>query len=151
MDAVADPGFPWGGGVNSPGGANIRYCQIFPKTAWNWMNLDHQAGGARPSRPLSSATGMVLLLLHECSLSSVDNQRWGWHSNPTCCFKVFFELPDLTGGGDVKLLEWARALILVSFPLRLHPMSHLVVIPLPNIFCFWLSSLSWYILKWVVT
>ena len=31
---VADPGFPRGGGANSPGGdANIQFCQIFPKTA----------------------------------------------------------------------------------------------------------------------
>ena len=37
---VADPGFPWGGGANPPGGANIQFCQIFPKTAWNWKNLD---------------------------------------------------------------------------------------------------------------
>ena len=34
---------PWGH-------ANIRFCQIFPKTAWNWKNLDPQ-GGARSSRP----------------------------------------------------------------------------------------------------
>ena len=44
--SVADPGFPPGGGANSPGGANIRFCQILPKTAWNWKNLDPQ-GGAR--------------------------------------------------------------------------------------------------------
>ena len=31
--SVADPGFPRGGGPNSPGGAKIRFCQIFPKTA----------------------------------------------------------------------------------------------------------------------
>ena len=31
--AVADPGFPRGGGANPPGGANIRFCQIFLKTA----------------------------------------------------------------------------------------------------------------------
>ena len=32
--SVADPGFPRGGGANSPGGgANIRFCQIFPKSA----------------------------------------------------------------------------------------------------------------------
>ena len=45
-----DPGFPRGGGANSPGGggANIRFCQNFPKTAWNWKNLDPQGGGARP-------------------------------------------------------------------------------------------------------
>ena len=29
---VADPGFPWGD-VNPLGGANMRFCQIFPKTA----------------------------------------------------------------------------------------------------------------------
>ena len=31
--AVVDPGFPQGWGANSPGGTNIRFCQIFPKTA----------------------------------------------------------------------------------------------------------------------
>ena len=32
--SVADPGFPRGGGANSRGGgANIRFCQNFPKTA----------------------------------------------------------------------------------------------------------------------
>ena len=46
---VADPGFTRGGGANSPGGANIRFCQFFPKTAWNWKNLDPgEGGGARP-------------------------------------------------------------------------------------------------------
>ena len=28
---MADPGFPREGGANSPGGANIRFCHIFPK------------------------------------------------------------------------------------------------------------------------
>ena len=31
--AVANPGFPRGGGVNPRGGANIRFCQISPKAA----------------------------------------------------------------------------------------------------------------------
>ena len=31
--AGADPGFPIGGGANPLGGANIRICQIFRKTA----------------------------------------------------------------------------------------------------------------------
>ena len=26
---------------------------------------------------------MILLLLYECSLNGVDNQRWWGHSNPT--------------------------------------------------------------------
>ena len=34
-NAVADLGFPRGGGANPPGGPNIRFCQIFRKTAWN--------------------------------------------------------------------------------------------------------------------
>ena len=49
MSSVADLGCPRGGGANSPGGggANIRFCQNFSKTAWNWKNLDPK-GGARP-------------------------------------------------------------------------------------------------------
>ena len=31
--SVPDPGFPRGGGANLPGGANIRFCRIFPNTA----------------------------------------------------------------------------------------------------------------------
>ena len=31
--SVADPGFARGGGANSPGGANIRFCQNFPNIA----------------------------------------------------------------------------------------------------------------------
>ena len=49
---MADPGFPLGGG------ANILFCQIFPKTAWNWKNLD--PGGTHPSCPhLRSATEYI--------------------------------------------------------------------------------------------
>ena len=36
----ADPGFPVGGDANPPGGgANIWFCQILWKTAWNWGNF----------------------------------------------------------------------------------------------------------------
>ena len=31
------------------GGVNIRFCQNFPKTAWNRKNLDHRGGGGRTS------------------------------------------------------------------------------------------------------
>ena len=31
--SVADPGFPRGGGANSPGGRQHTTCPIFPKTA----------------------------------------------------------------------------------------------------------------------
>ena len=50
--SVADPGFSPGGGVNSPGGANIWFCQIFSKTAWNWKNLGPRGGGASLAPPL---------------------------------------------------------------------------------------------------
>ena len=32
--------FPEEGAPTSRGGANIQFCQNFPKTAWNWKNLD---------------------------------------------------------------------------------------------------------------
>ena len=32
--------FPEEGAQTLQGGANIWFCQIFPKTAWNWKNLD---------------------------------------------------------------------------------------------------------------
>ena len=37
--------------LRGEGGANIRFCQIFLKTAWNWNNLNAEGGG-RSSRPL---------------------------------------------------------------------------------------------------
>ena len=45
---MADPGFPRGGGANSKGGCeNYNLANFFPKTAWNWKNLDSKEG-ARP-------------------------------------------------------------------------------------------------------
>ena len=53
--------FPRGGAPTLGGGgvADIWFCQIFPKTAWNWKNLD--PGGPPLALPLRSATGCVLL------------------------------------------------------------------------------------------
>ena len=42
------------GAATLPGGANIRFCHISPKAAWNWRNLDPQEG-ARLSCPLLRA------------------------------------------------------------------------------------------------
>ena len=39
----------------SEGAVNTRFCQIFPKTAWNWKNLDPQGGCASLAPPLRSA------------------------------------------------------------------------------------------------
>ena len=62
---VADPGFPRGGGANSPwGGANIRFCQIFPKAAWNWKNLDPRGGAASKILLCRSATANKTTVNH---------------------------------------------------------------------------------------
>ena len=62
--SVADPGFARGGGANSRGCANTRFCQHFPKTARNRKNFDAQVkGGARGCEgrsPLRSANGIVI-------------------------------------------------------------------------------------------
>ena len=49
---VVDPGFPRSGGANPPGGANLRFHQIFLKTGRNWKNLD--GGGECALAPLRS-------------------------------------------------------------------------------------------------
>ena len=53
---VADPGFPRGGGTNPKGGAPTYYlANLFQKLHEN-EEIMGQRGGARPLRPLRSAT-----------------------------------------------------------------------------------------------
>ena len=69
------------------GGANIRFCQIFPKTAWNWKNLDPRGGGARPKfyyvdpplvmNTLLLCTLVVLVAMEEEQTPVVTRQRNG--------------------------------------------------------------------------
>ena len=67
---MADPGFPRGGAPTSRGGggANIRICQIFPKTAWNWKNLDPPGGGSLVPPPIRHwyCISIKFLLCLEC-------------------------------------------------------------------------------------
>ena len=61
--AAADPGFPRGGGGGCQlprGGTNIRFCQIFPKTAWNRKNLGARGGRGAPCASPKSATELRL-------------------------------------------------------------------------------------------
>ena len=44
--------FPEVGRQPSRRGVNIRFCQIFPKTAWNWKNLDPRGGRVFLAPPL---------------------------------------------------------------------------------------------------
>ena len=81
---MEDPGFPRGGGANSPGGgANIRFCQIFPKTAWNWKNLDR--GGASKILLCRSATALYIL---KTSISGSRRIYWHTFSHRTVFFKI---------------------------------------------------------------
>ena len=62
---------------NPPGGANIRFCQIFPKTAWNWKNLDHGRGRASLATPLDPPMVTLSLcdipLLHTCKFKHLPH------------------------------------------------------------------------------
>ena len=95
---VADPGFPQDGGANPPGGANIRFCQFFTKTAWNWKNLDLGASLMPPlqcysqscqphgSQPFHDLTGNIPSF---------------HHSNPEA-----FNGRTASGGGSNRQLFW---------------------------------------------
>ena len=52
------------------GGANIRFCQIFPKTAWIWKNLDPQGGRASKILLCRSATDKALYFILLSALRS---------------------------------------------------------------------------------
>ena len=71
--SVAEPGFPRGGSAYPPGGANIRFCQIFPKTAWNWKNLDRGASPLDP--PLLIGLQRKFIVVKVCQ-SHHQNLTW---------------------------------------------------------------------------
>ena len=56
---MADPGFPRGGGANSPGGCQHTILPKFPKNCIK--SKEFGPGGASPAPPLRSATGLVYL------------------------------------------------------------------------------------------
>ena len=58
---VADPGFPRVGVPALRGSANIRFCQIFPKTSWNWKNLDRSLAPPPIDPPLYHVVVLSLL------------------------------------------------------------------------------------------
>ena len=65
MSAVADPGFPWGGGgANSRGGAPTYYLANFSrKLHENKEILGPRGGGASLAIQCRSATGLIVLFL----------------------------------------------------------------------------------------
>ena len=76
LTAVADPGFSRGGGANS----KISYylANFFPKTAWNWKNLD--PGGTRPWRPpldppMNCSQGLKSISLTGCQCAMIEAKQ----------------------------------------------------------------------------
>ena len=63
--SVADLGFPRGGGLNPTGGTNIKCCKFFPKTAWNWKNLDPLGAGGRASLVPPLDPPLIIFLPHK--------------------------------------------------------------------------------------
>ena len=63
MFSVTDPGFPQGGGANSPGGAPTydfaKFSQKLHEIERIWTP------GARPSHPLRSATGFIIRIIQQ--------------------------------------------------------------------------------------
>ena len=57
-------------------GANVRFCQNFPKTAWNWKNLGPQGGRASLAPPLRSATVYVPRSVIEFFRNTQSWQCW---------------------------------------------------------------------------
>ena len=49
--SVADPGFPQGGGANSPGGRQHTILPYFPKNCMKLKEFWPRGGGTHPSRP----------------------------------------------------------------------------------------------------
>ena len=68
---MADPGFPRGGGANSPGG---RQHTILPKFPKNWVKSKEfgpPGGCASPAPPLRSATDIDRYIPHNIVLEFV--------------------------------------------------------------------------------
>ena len=87
-------------GAPTLGGTNIRFCQIFPKTAWNWKNLDPQEA-CFPSAFLRSTIGVsaptpahlvgLALILQQILDPSMDRSKRG--RRPCVFFQCFRKPP----------------------------------------------------------
>ena len=60
-------------GANPPGIGNARFCQTFPKTTWNWKNLDTGASLGPPLHP--PMRGIFLLGIEPRRSSSFGHNR----------------------------------------------------------------------------
>ena len=108
----ADPGFPVGRGANPlGGGANLRFCQQFPKTAWNCENFGPWGGAPPLDPPLILAvfyragfhTSIVMLwekqsrctrICTQISKTSTPPPTWYWYHS--LCSLICVSLKRLT-------------------------------------------------------
>ena len=74
--AVADPGFPRGGGANSPGGRQHAILPKFPKKCMKSKEFGSPGGGGvRPLRPpLDPPLNAyhITVTMNPCSTSTID-------------------------------------------------------------------------------
>ena len=71
------------------GGTNIRFCQIFPKTAWNWKNLGPPGGGARPLHPTLDPP-MIFAISLMFLFHSQRKSKFRGHKTVSTSYSVFF-------------------------------------------------------------
>ena len=99
-------------------GANIRFCQNFPKTAWNWKNLDpREASLAPPLDPPLPLTLFTGHLHHGSHLLHNPGSYRGWcsHNYPVCTKNLFAPFNVAT------TLEWDLKNIFLFCSGALHP------------------------------
>ena len=73
-------------------GVNIRFCQIFPKTAWNWKNLDSRRGHVFKILLCMSATAIITThqwSLWKAILLHIFVCSWGMMSLPVWSHVLF--------------------------------------------------------------
>ena len=117
---VADPGFPLGGGANSPGTGAPTYdfCQKFPK---NCMKLKEFGPRGAPLAPLRSATEWSTTPLglapYPCPLKSLDpplqtdkqgkihRKQWGFTKKPE--ISNVFVMMQVRTGRFVSVYPWS--------------------------------------------
>ena len=121
--------FPEEGMPTVQGGANIRFCQIFPKTAWNWKNLDPQGGRVSKMLLSRSTTGyryirfycerLFTILYQKCNKQSSSIFPVLWHH--IMIHQKFVKLPPHTDRSWQLKLGCVMFCVHVTFFLAIDP------------------------------
>ena len=115
--------FPKEGAPTPQGGANIWFCQNFPKTAWNWKNLDR---GGRASKILLCRSATEGYKVKQCYYFVVQLFKWLRYCNQKSTIEVTIKLestvadPGFSGGGAKPLGLGRKLIIWEEFCWKLH-------------------------------